>query len=93
MTYRDDHAAALARAEALEIEVKRERARANELRRQRDELAAKLARREPARPTAPQRRVLILQPTPSKSAGHEMIFLIAAMVGLFALAMIIAMFR
>lgn len=91
MTFRDDHDAALARAEALEHEVKRERARADQLRRERDELAAKLARLEPGKPKAARRPVLILQLTPSKSGGHEMLFLILAMIGLFVLGTIIAM--
>ena len=91
MTFRDDHDAAIALAKALENEVKRERARADELRRERDELAAKLARRQPGKPTAARRRVLVLQLAPSKSGGHEMLFLILAMIGLFVLGTVIAM--
>jgi hypothetical protein len=93
VSFRDDHDAALARAEALEAEVKRERARADQLRRERDELAAKLARAQPHRPRAPQKRVLILQLDPKRAAagGHEMLFLIFAMIGLFVLGTTIAM--
>ena len=53
MTFRDDHDAALARADALEDEVERERARADAaakvgatLRRERDELAARIEQLE-----------------------------------------------
>ena len=103
MTFRDDHDAAIARADALEDEVERERERADaqaeeaaKLRRERDELEAKVARLEagktvpekPRVPEEPPRDWAADQPARRES---EMFILATVIFVLFVVTLAIAM--
>ncbi|MBA3462553.1 MAG: hypothetical protein H0T46_21535 [Deltaproteobacteria bacterium] len=103
MTFRDDHDAALARAEALQNEVERERERADEkaseaakLRRERDELAEKVARLERGTKVGPKRAppeatIGVSKPYKSADGEREMLYLSLTILGLFVLVAIMAM--
>lgn len=106
MTFRDDHDAALARAEALENEVERERERADgqaaeaaKLRRQRDELEERLERLEQgkakplSKPVPVDEPVTLSRPYKSADGEREMLLIALAIVGLFLLIAIMAMNR
>ena len=104
MTFRDDHDAALARAEALEHEVERERERADQkaaeaakLRRERDELEEKVARLErgKAKPVSKPVETPFVSPRPYQSAKgeREMLWIALIMFGLFILVAVMSMNR
>ncbi len=99
MTFRDDHDAAIARAEALEVDVERERDRADttakeaaDLRRERDRLRAEVATLE-QRKNAP-----IVEPDPpalfrpgSSTGDSGMLWIAVAIVVIFVLTLAMAM--
>lgn len=97
MSFRSDHDAALARADALEDEVERERERADakakeaaKLRRERDELEARVAQLEAGQ--RPATRASTSGRTPLFSSDGEGVMLLIAVVmgALFVITAVLA---